>query len=66
MIKTILALFRIRKLMRIEDAANQVIADVEAYNRRLNGTPPTYNDSKPPDGDDYNELLDIIDQLKRS
>jgi hypothetical protein len=65
-LKTIGAIFRIRRLMRIEQTAKRVTEDVDAHNRRLNGTPPQYNDSRSPDGDDYNILLQIIDLLRRA
>jgi hypothetical protein len=64
--QTIRAVFRIRHLMRLEQTAKRAVEEVDALNRRLNGTPPRYNDSKPPDGDDYNELLSIIEQLRRA
>jgi hypothetical protein len=63
-IKTIRALFRIRQLMRIEATVHTVIDEIDAYDRKLNGTPPYYSDSKSPDGDDYNAIWSIIGQLR--
>lgn len=64
-IKTIAALFRIGQLMRIEQAAKLVTDEIDAYDRRLNGTAPLYNDARPPNGDDYNAMLSITEQLRR-
>lgn len=63
-IKTILALFRIRQLMRIEAAAKAVTLEIDQHDRRLDGTAPLYNDARPPTGDDYNALLSITEQLR--
>lgn len=62
--EVIRALFRIRQLMQIEATAREVIDEIDAHDRKLNGTPPYYNDSKPPDGDDYNKLWSIIGSLR--
>lgn len=64
-INTILALFRIRQLMRIEDTARSVLDEIERHDRKLGGTPPLYNDAQPPDGDDYNEIWSIAQDLRK-
>jgi hypothetical protein len=64
MIETLRALFRIRQLMRIERAAKNVTDEIDRYDRALNGTSPLYNDARPPNGDDYNALLSITEQLR--
>lgn len=63
--KLLLALFRIRHLMRIEQAAREVTFEIDAYDRDLdNGTPPKF-DPKSPTGDDYNALLSITERLRQ-
>jgi hypothetical protein len=63
-IRTFLALFRIGRLLRLEATVHRVIEEVDAHDGKLNGTPPHHNDSKSPDGDDYNKLWSIIGQLR--
>ncbi|SHG87851.1 hypothetical protein [Bradyrhizobium erythrophlei] len=63
--KLLLAFFRIRHLLQIEQIAGEVTAEIDAYDRALGGTPPRYNDSKPPDADDYNAILSITERLRR-
>ena len=62
--ETLFALFRIRKLMRIEKMAAEVTDEIDSYDQLLNGTPPLYNDARPPKGDDYNALLSITERLR--
>jgi hypothetical protein len=64
-INTVRALFRIRHLMRIEQVAKNVTLEIDQYDSRLNGTPPRGDDSRPPNGDDYNRILSITDNLKQ-
>jgi hypothetical protein len=64
MIKTMKALFRIRQLMRIEQVAKEVTAEIDAFDEAMNGTPPRYDEARPPNGDDYNALLSITEQLR--
>ncbi|ARQ95433.1 hypothetical protein [Bradyrhizobium phage BDU-MI-1] len=66
MIRIIAGLFRIRQLLRIEETARRVVADVERHDKKLGGTPPYYNDSKPPDGDDYNEIYAAVRELRET
>lgn len=35
-------------------------AQVKAFDTKLNGTAPDHEDARPPDGDDYNEVVGII------
>ncbi|MGJ4953110.1 hypothetical protein [Bradyrhizobium sp. HKCCYLS20291] len=65
MFRTIRALFRIRQLMRIEQAARAVTLEIDQYDRSLNGTPPRGDDSRPPNGDDYNRILSITEDLRQ-
>lgn len=65
MIKTIRALFRIRHLMLIEETARRVVDEIGRHDQKLNGTPPLYNDAQPPDGDDYNEIWSMAEELRK-
>lgn len=64
LIKTIGAIFRVRQLLRIEQAVKRAVEEAEAHDATLEGTPPQYNDAQSPTGDDYNELWSIIQGLK--
>ena len=63
--KILLALLRIRKLMQIERIAREVTAEIDAYDRSLDGTAPRYLDARSPTGDDYNAMLSITARLTR-
>ena len=63
--KILLAILRIRKLMQIERTADEVTAEIDAYDRVLDGTPPRNLDARSPTGDDYNVLLSITERLRR-
>jgi hypothetical protein len=41
-----------------------VFAEIDAYDARLNGTGPTYSDSRAPTGDDYNALMALVGKLR--
>jgi len=62
----LLAILRIRKLILIERAARLASAEIDAFDERLNGTPPLYHDSRSPNGDDYNVILSITNDLKQA
>jgi hypothetical protein len=59
-------MFRIRKLLRIERAAKLVTFEIDAFDAAMNGTPPHYDEARPPNGDDYNALLSITEQLREA
>jgi hypothetical protein len=63
--KLLLALLRIRRLMRIEQIAREVTAEIDALDREIDGKPPHYDDARPPTGDDYNALLSITERLRQ-
>ncbi|MCA1379461.1 hypothetical protein I6F34_01330 [Bradyrhizobium sp. BRP05] len=63
-IKTILALFRIRQLMEIEKRAKDLVKAADAMTEIMNGEPPRYEDSRAPDGDDFNTLYMYVSALK--
>ena len=65
MIRTLLALFRIRQLMRIERIAGEVAAEIDAHDWEINGTPPHYHDARPPTALDYNFLFGFAERLPR-
>lgn len=54
----LIALFRIRSLLRIERIAREVTAEIDAYDRMMDGA------ERPPNGDDYNALLSITERLR--
>ena len=66
MVEVLLALFRIPALLRIERLAKLVTSEIDTYDQALNGTPPLYADARSPNGDDYNALLSITEQLRNA
>ena len=64
MIRYLNALFRVRQLLALEAACRDVTFEIDAYDRRLNGTAPRYEDSRAPTGDDYNAILSITERLR--
>jgi hypothetical protein len=65
MLRTLQAMFRIRRLMQIEQIAKEVTAEIDAHDRAVDGTPPRYLDARAPNGDDYNALLSITERLRQ-
>ena len=47
------------------DNVKRVLAEVSAYDAKLDGTAPRYEDARAPTGDDYNEILSIVRQLDK-
>ena len=66
MVEIILAIFRIRKLLRIERAAKLVTAEIDALDKEIDGLPPHFDEARPPTGDDYNAVLSITEQLREA
>jgi hypothetical protein len=62
MIRTLLALFRIRQLLLIERIANEVAAEIDDYDRPLN---PHREGAREPNTGDYHALFGIAERLPR-
>jgi hypothetical protein len=62
MIRTLLALFRIRQLMRIERIIDEVAAEIDDYDRPIN---PFRGKTREANGQDYHALFGIAERLPR-
>ncbi|WP_316196659.1 hypothetical protein [Bradyrhizobium sp. SZCCHNS3053] len=60
MIRIISAVFRIRRLLQIEQAAIYAVRSAQSLDCKLNEI------ERPPTGDDYNELMLVVARLGAS
>ena len=62
MIRTLRALFRIRRLLLIERIANEVAAEIDDYDQPIN---PFRGKTREANGQDYHALFGIAERLPR-